>query len=553
MSSNGIDFVIGGKDQAKPAMASVEQSLQRLEAKTESLASSTKILTTITGGLAIAYGAIKSAMAMLGGIDKINAAYNESAEAVKGLETALRLQGASVDVESERLQEFASSMQSLIGAEDDATLAMMKQASMMGVAAEDLDDMAKAAIGLGEAMGTSAESGMEMMRRAQEGNFIGLQKVLPQLKQMATDEERLAYMTELAAKGLEAKADASNRVAGMGERANNAIGDLMESVGALLAPVRILISAGITTLAESLSELLVPAVAYAEEVLANIGPIMDWVKQKVIDGVNAIIGAWTFLEVTLKNLDSIWLYIESYIELTMRQIGETIMHTLVEVIPAYVIWFGENILNLFKDAFNAWLAVFENGSRMIGEIIAELWEFVFHDMGEGSAALGDRIGNILASGITRGFESSLTALPDIADRAISDREKELAATMGAIGDKLGGEFSDKMKSRMVGMGAGAADELNKSIDLKMNAIEAATDGGTSKRKDGTVGQSINAMESRLLTRGPANTYEQRMLDLTARGTEVLKVIGDRMGMSVEELKKFGSKLDDNAIVAVPVQ
>jgi hypothetical protein len=31
--SNGIDFVIGGRDQAKPAMSSVEKSLTRLGAK----------------------------------------------------------------------------------------------------------------------------------------------------------------------------------------------------------------------------------------------------------------------------------------------------------------------------------------------------------------------------------------------------------------------------------------------------------------------------------------------------------------------------------------
>lgn len=53
---------------------------------------------------------------------------------------------------------------------------------MMGVATADLDDMAKAAIGLGEAMGTDAESGMEMMRRAQEGNFIAFQKMFPAMR-----------------------------------------------------------------------------------------------------------------------------------------------------------------------------------------------------------------------------------------------------------------------------------------------------------------------------------------------------------------------------------
>ena len=497
--SNGIDFVIGGKDQAKPAMASVEQSLQRLEAKTESLASSTKLLTSITGGLAIAYGVVKSAMAALSGLDKINAAYDESAEAVKGLETALRLQGASVDVESARLQAFASSMQSTIGAEDDATLAMMKQASMMGVATEDLDDMAKAAIGLGEAMGSNAAHGMEMMRQAQEGNFIGLQKLLPQLKSMATDEEKLAAVTELAAKGLEAKADASHRVAGMGERANNAIGDLMESVGALLAPVRLLISAGITTLAESLSTLLVPAVEYANEAMENIGPLMDWVKAKVIGGVNAMIAGWTFLEVILTNLDQVWIAVVAQAELSMLQLAGTIKHTLMEEIPAYAMWFGKNFITML---------------------------------------MGD-------------FDAAMAAMPDIAVRAISQREKELSETIGQVGANLGQQFADKFAERVVGMGDDVAGELDKTINLKMSKQDP--EGGIGKRSSGTVGATINAMESRLLTRGPATTIPELLQQILQKINKLIeKPMDGDAKKNIDAIKKAAQDAAKNKMIAVPV-
>ena len=61
--SNGIDFVIGGKDQAKPAMSAVEKSLQRLEQKTESVSKSTQRLAAITGTLTAVYAAVKTAMA----------------------------------------------------------------------------------------------------------------------------------------------------------------------------------------------------------------------------------------------------------------------------------------------------------------------------------------------------------------------------------------------------------------------------------------------------------------------------------------------------------
>jgi hypothetical protein len=64
LMSNGIDFVIGGKDQAKPAMSSVEKSLTRLEQKTDSLKKSTLSLSKVTGALAAAYVAVKAGVAI---------------------------------------------------------------------------------------------------------------------------------------------------------------------------------------------------------------------------------------------------------------------------------------------------------------------------------------------------------------------------------------------------------------------------------------------------------------------------------------------------------
>lgn len=543
--SNGIDFVIGGKDQAKPAMSSVEQSLQRLEQKTDSLGKSTKLLTSITGGLAAAYASVKSAMALLAGLDKINAAYDESANAVGGLETALRLQGANVEIESARLQSFASDMQSLIGAEDDATLAMMKQASMMGVATEDLDDMAKAAIGLGEAMGTSAESGMEMMRRAQEGNFLAFQKQFPAMRAMTTDTQKLAFVTDLASKGLEAKADASHRVAGMGERANNAIGDLMESVGALLAPVRILISAGLTTLAESLSTLLIPAVEYAKEVLANIGPIMDYVKSKVIDGVNVIVAAFTFFEVILTNLDSVWQMVVSQSELYILQLVGVIEHALTVVIPEYALWFAENFVNIMRDGVMLAYTVVTNHVQKIIDAFKALSDFIASG---GTTDVLGQLGEISGRSWLEGFESSLTDLPSIMGRTISEREKELGETIGRIGGSLGDEFNRKFEERMIKAGDGITEGLDNDIDLKMNKENKA------KRNDGTIGTSINAMESRLLTRGPASTVADVMQQILQ---EVKKLVvkpnmdGDAKA-NIDAIKKAAQDAAKNKILAVQI-
>jgi hypothetical protein len=551
--SNGIDFVIGGKNNAKPAMASVEQSLSRLESRTDSLKSATQGLMAAMGPLLAVFAVVKTAMAAVGGIKAANDAYDESALAVQGLETALRLQGANVEAESARLQSFASDMQSLVGAEDDATLAMMKHASMMGVATEDLDDMAKAAIGLGEAMGTDAESGMEMMRRAQEGNFMAFQKMFPAMRSMTTDTEKLAFVTDLAAKGLLAKADASNTVAGMGERANNALGDLMESVGALLAPVRLLISAGLTTLYESLSTLLIPAVEYANEVLENIGPIMDYVKAKVIEGVNAIVGAFTFFEVILTNLDSVWEIVVAQSELWMLQLVGVIEHALTVAIPAYAAWFGENFVNLIRDGLMLAFTVVTNHVQKIIDAFKALWDFIASG---GTTDVLGQLGEISGRSWLEGFESSLTDLPSIMGRTISDREKELGETIGRVGGELGDEFSRKFAERMIKAGGDIGGELSKDIDLKMNAAGDVKDG----KSGGT--QSINAMESRLLTRGPATdpgSILKRIEDILDKTHSTQKGIAKSCSTivnyqmeSVDELTKITTNTGDTVLaVAIP--
>jgi ABC-type transport system involved in cytochrome bd biosynthesis fused ATPase/permease subunit len=116
--SNGIDFVIGGKDQAKPAMSAVEKSLQRLEQKTESVGKSTQRLAAVTGTLTTVYVAVKAALAALGGLNRINAAYDAQTESVKKLNSALQIRG-DADATS-KMQDVAKSIEKMTGVSDNA-------------------------------------------------------------------------------------------------------------------------------------------------------------------------------------------------------------------------------------------------------------------------------------------------------------------------------------------------------------------------------------------------------------------------------------------------
>lgn len=548
MSSNGIDFVIGGKDQAKPAMASVEQSLSRLEVGTNRLQTATQGLMAAMGPLLAIYAAVKTAMAAIGGIEGSNAAFDEHAKSVSELEVALKLQGVVVDAEMERLEKYADAMQRATGENDSAVLAVMKEAAMLGVAADKLDDMTTAAYGVAEATGKDVSSAMTMMRQATEGNFEAFNKAIPQLRNMTTDEEKFAAVLELSARGMEAKATWASQVEESGAGASTAIDKLMESVGAILAPFRVLISTGIETAANALNDFLSPAVEYATELLENMGPTIEWVKEKIIAGVNGIIAAFTFFEVILTNLDSVWEIAVAQSELWMLQLVGVIEHALTVAIPEYAAWFGENFVNLIRDGLELAFTVVTNHVQKIIDAFKAVWEFIAS--GGTSDVLG-QLGEISGRSWLEGFESSLTDLPSVMGRTISDRETELTETIGRLGGNLGDEFNKKLADRMIKAGTGISDELNKDFELKVKKPDA-----------GKAGASINAMESRLLTRGPGTdpgSIMKRIEDILDKSHSTQKGIlkatntsATLLWESVDELTKITTNTDNAAVmVKVP--
>ena len=517
--SNGIDFVIGGKDEAKPAMSSVEKSLSRLEGKIGSVAKSTKGL---AGANSASAGAMRAASVGLAGISsaalmagaaigavavgagvalfalvklhqKSAPMFDAQTEAVRRLDSALRIRGAAGA--SAQMQTLAKNLEKLTGVSDNVTMGLMQQASGMGFAAGKMDDAAKAAIGLSHATGKDAAASMGDLKAALEGNFDAFTQINPQILYMRTNQEKLAAVMAIANQGLSDQAKDMTTVAGSGRRADSAMSSLMESIGAIMAPIRVLISAGLQQLATSLDSLLVPAVAYATSILANIGPIMDDVKQKVVDGINIIIGAFTFFEVIVRNLGSVWEMVSATVELFSVQIAESVMHTLTVEIPAYAAWFGENFVDLMRDALSAALIAVSNGVENIVDAFSALWDFIAS--GGQTDVLG-QLGEIAGRGYLDGFKSSLTSLPDIAGRQLTEREKDLADKIGAIGGRLGATFADKMKERMIGVGDGLSGELQAASQIDL------------KGRMAVITQGVQATEGRLLTRGPGTTIPNKM-------------------------------------------
>lgn len=514
MATNGIDFIIGGKDKAKAAFNSTEKGLGRIEAGTQSLAKATTSLMASMAPLLAVLAAVKTVMAAVGGVKAANEAFDDQTASVKRLTSALAIRGQAAA--SGQMQAMAKDLEMLTGVSDQATMALMNQAQELGFATDKMDDAAKASLGLSEAMGKTAEQSLGDMKAALEGNFEAFHGLNPQIMYMRTNQEKLAAVMAIANQGLDSMAASTTSVSGSGRRADTAIGSLMETIGAILAPVRVLINAGLQQLADSLQSVLAPAAAYAESVLQNIGPIMDYVREKVTQGVNIVIGAFTFLETILTNLGSVWEMAKAYAEMSMIGMQENVMHVLTVAIPEYAKWFGQNFVNLIKDAFNAVITVIANAGKIIGDMVYQIFEFIASGGEGGISGLMQGLGQAASRSLLDGFESQLTSLPDIAERQLTQREQDLADKIGKIGGRLGQEFSDSMSERMVGVGAALNDEMSaaaKNIDLQGRAAVKM--------------QGNQATEGRLLSRGPGTQVPNKL-------DEIINLLKNPPGKKKEE-------------------
>jgi hypothetical protein len=132
-------------------------------------------------------------------------------------------------------------------------------------------------------------------------------------------------------------------------------------------------------------------------------------------------------------------------------------------------------------------------------MVYQIFAFIASGGEGGISGLMQGLGESASRSLLDGFESSLTSLPDIAARQLTQREQDLADKIGAIGGRLGQEFSDKMRERMLGVGGELSSEL-----------QAATQNINLQGRAAVITQGVQATQGRLLTRGPGTRLPDQM-------------------------------------------
>lgn len=516
-----IEMVIGAKDlatrtlndvgkQAGDLGKSVRGMSRSATADTKRVEGAFQSLKAAAGPLVAAFAAFKTAVAGFQFFRDSAAAFDVQEEAVRGLTQAIKLNGDTIGPTIEQHEAFASALQNAVNVGDEVTLGLMKQASMLGVSNDKLQDATKAAIGMSEVTGQGLEASLQAVTRAMSGNFSQLERYVPAIREASTEQEKLAIIAEMAGKGMDQQAERALTAAGSAQRLSNTWGDFQEVIGEALAPIRMLINNGLNVLIETIQTAVIPALQAITPSIETVNLWMEKLRAGVITSV-------TTVEVIVGNLPKIWGIVVDSISLQVVRIIEVTRHAFTEVIPAYARWLGENFPNIFRDAYISVLIITQNFGRNLGRATSAIFDFVRGGMEGGLSGLSQRLGDAMFVGLMDGFEAKTSALPEVAARRITETEKLLAERVGKATDDVMGELREKLAERLGAAGMEGGIEMAKAIDLQLKNIEALKGIGGAGGMGGLASavQNLSSTESRLLTRG-RREGPQQVIDLLGK-------------------------------------
>ena len=126
---------------------------------------------------------------------------------------------------------IAKQIQTATNVQSSKLISLATSALSKGLGSDQIGESLKAAVGLSEVYGTSIEDGMYRARQAIEGNFESFEKLIPSIKTMKNDGDKLAAVSRLAANGFKVMASESLTFWGTIEKVKNGFGNTLESMG----------------------------------------------------------------------------------------------------------------------------------------------------------------------------------------------------------------------------------------------------------------------------------------------------------------------------------
>jgi hypothetical protein len=150
-------------------------------------------------------------------------------------------------------------------------------------------------------------------------------------------------------------------------------------------------------------------------------------------GILSVIMEWvTKFRFFFENLWPITQFAFNMIGLGAVAMFNDIAYWLTDTMPAYASWFGENFVNIFRDVFNATVTIFSNLGTNIKNAMVAIWNFI---KSGGTADL-----ELTWTPLLAGFQSTVSELPDVPARAMTELEKAMTSRTEALGTQLANSY-----------------------------------------------------------------------------------------------------------------
>lgn len=178
--------------------------------------------------------------------------YGVQETAVNNLSAALDNIGFGGDDQMRDMQAFASGIQKITTAGDEATLELMAMGASMGkLHGETLKKATKAAMGLAKAYKMDTVAAMRLVARAAAGDTASLTRYGIKLDATLTTQEKFNEVLRIGIDNFVLAEAETNTFAGKLQQMKNALGDVKEVIGHALMPVFMSSTVRITEWAEN--------------------------------------------------------------------------------------------------------------------------------------------------------------------------------------------------------------------------------------------------------------------------------------------------------------
>lgn len=502
VAAKSIDGLKTASMAAVAPIGMLAQKMDDLPKGASSIASAAASVQSFASQFGILGAIVGVPAAIAGGFVAITAAAGKTQLQISQMTMKLKLVEAAannVDIDTidpaplrktaEEAEKTARSIQNVTNIAASKLMTLATSNLARGLDPTQMGDAMKSAAGLAEVFGTSLEEGMSKTRAAMDGNFEAFERLIPSIATMATNEEKLAAVSRLAANGLKVMQFESSGLWGTVDRLKNGFGNLLSDIGQ---------GKNITELfATVLRDIVAPAVKYVDTQLKGFG----------FDGA-AIMNAATQMAAgivaAIQTVGSNWNTITERMKLTAEllwvQITDGAKFFATNTMP----WVGRSLVTMMSNAWDIVVGKTQSSFQLMTTASMEYMGLVAKGTTDFQKAEFDRANK-------RTLMQGVSAAPQ---RQAGERERALQEQIKQLDGKLASAFNQNYQRAFTDLQS-ALDKQQQATNIKLKPTEAAKKKEEEQPKVNmkTQARQSDAFESRILTRGPSRDPQVEMVQV----------------------------------------